>query len=121
MASRAILHKSKISEFKNWLTTKHVNWRDADHDWQVIQIRAKNSRGFNAWMPIYDNLHSEHLTVPQTLVALVRTYLADINPRLCPNCGSDCWRNVTNDMNKYATDRICSDCETRYSIIPRSK
>lgn len=77
MASRAILHKTKVDDFKNWLTASKVQWRNSDHDWQVIQIRAKNSRGFMEWIPIYDNLHSEHMTVPQTLVALVKTYIQE--------------------------------------------
>lgn len=75
MASRAMLHKTKLEDFKYWLTENNVNWRLSDHAWQVLQIRAKTSRGYFGWIPIFENIHSDHLTVPQTLVALVSSFV----------------------------------------------
>lgn len=77
MPVRSLLHKSKVGELKEWLTANRVKWREVDHDWQIIQIRARQSNGYMGWIPIFDNIHSDHLTIPDALVALIATFVRE--------------------------------------------
>lgn len=33
----------------------------------------------------------------------------------CPNCGSDSYRSVASESAHFVYDRICHECETRYT------
>lgn len=81
MPNRHTLHKAKLEDFQHWLTTNSIKWRKTDHDWQVLQIRARARNGHMAWIPIFDNLRVEHLTVPDVLSALVHQYILDVRNR----------------------------------------
>lgn len=77
MPNRSLLHKSKLSELKDWLTKNHVKWRESNNDWQKIQIRARQNNGSFGWIPIYDNLGADHLTVPDNLTAIIATFVKE--------------------------------------------
>ena len=77
MPVRSLLHKTKLGELKEWLTANNVKWRESNHEWQKIQIRAKQRNGHFGWIPIFDNIHSDHLTVPDALVALIATFVRE--------------------------------------------
>ena len=78
MPSRSLLHKTKLGELKEWLTVNRVKWRESEeHEFQKIQIRARQHNGRMGWIPIFDNLHSDHLTVPNALIGLVTSFVRE--------------------------------------------
>ena len=83
MAARNLLHKTKIPEFKSWLTLKGFEWREGGGNWQLMQIKRKES---NVWDVIYERLKMpEHVTVTGPLVNLVQQFIKEnshvIKPR----------------------------------------
>ena len=73
MPNPALLHQNQLEGFKSWLTSKGREWRETTAAYQVIQI--KHGSG---WQAIFKrNNAPEHLSVPQPLVQLVRTYIRE--------------------------------------------
>jgi hypothetical protein len=73
MAARSLLHKSKLEDFKSWLTHKGREFRDGRGAYQVLQI--KHGTG---WQVIYERLDMpEHLTVTEPLIPLVLSFIRE--------------------------------------------
>ncbi len=71
MPARALLHRTCLEEFKQFLTDHQIEWRDGKGEWQLIQVRSSSGR----WHPIFDRLQGDHYTVPSPLVNIVRRYI----------------------------------------------
>ena len=72
MASRSLLHKSKLDEFKNFLLSKAIATRPGKGSFQVMQIQHPK----HGWQPLYEKLHSpEHYSVPDKLIPLVMEFV----------------------------------------------
>lgn len=73
MAIRCLLHKSKLEEFKSWMDSQGIEWRDSRGVFQVIQVRSADGKG---WDVIYEkNNSTEHYTVPEPMIKLVRRFI----------------------------------------------
>lgn len=70
--SRNLLHKSTLTQFKEWLDRKHIQWREGKGEFQVMQV---------AWPEgqtncVYDRIEApEHYTVTRPMAPLVRRFI----------------------------------------------
>ena len=72
MAARNLLHKSKLEEFKRWLQTQGIAYRDGKGDYQVIQVEHPE----HGYLVIYEKLDSkEHYSVPWKLTPIVIAFI----------------------------------------------
>jgi hypothetical protein len=77
MAIRCLLHKDKLPEFQSWLDSQEIENRPGRGDWQLLQVRAKDGKG---WDVLYERLEmKEHVTVPDPMVQLVRRFISESN------------------------------------------
>ena len=73
MANRNTLAIHKLDEFKEWLDSTDVLYRDTDAAYQVLQVRLP---GDPRWHAIYRKLEAkQHLSVPEPLVKLVQEFI----------------------------------------------
>lgn len=71
MANRSLLHKSKMEDFKAWLTVNSINHRPGRGDWQILQVQT-----LDGWQVIYERAHMpEHVTVPEPLTNIVLRFI----------------------------------------------
>lgn len=69
--SRNLLHKSKLEDFKEWLTENGVPYRDGKGFYQVIQV-CKDGKHWNC---IYERNHMpEHYTADKHIDPLVKRF-----------------------------------------------
>lgn len=73
MADRHLLHKKKLYNLKCWLTDEGYPWYESDNPWQIIGIRDGDKRVEF----IYDNLKTEHYSVPDPLIALITRFIKE--------------------------------------------
>ncbi|MBI1415554.1 hypothetical protein GU240_19025 [Acinetobacter baumannii] len=71
MSKRALLHKSKLEDFKSWLIANQIQYREGKGDFQVLQVEVKDR-----FYPIYDRLQGAHFTTQRELIPLVKRYIA---------------------------------------------
>lgn len=73
MADRALLHRTHLQPFKEWLALHGHLWRDGRGDFQVLQVLQGHQ-----WHCIYERLKMpEHYTVTGPLTRLVRQFIKD--------------------------------------------
>ncbi len=73
MANRCTLHKTKLNEFKNYLNSKGIAYRDGKGDYQVLQVQTGDG-----WQSVYEkNNMPEHFSVQDKLMPTVRKFLTD--------------------------------------------
>lgn len=74
MAIRCVLHKTKIDEFKQWLSEVGIEFRPGKGCYQVLQVMVNGN-----FTPVYDSAkHSrEHYSVQDELMPTVRHFLRD--------------------------------------------
>lgn len=73
MASRSLLHKNKLSEFKSWCEANGFECRDGRGDYQVLQVKVDAK-----WHVVYArNYMPEHLTVPRPLINMVNKFMRE--------------------------------------------
>lgn len=71
MASRCLLHKTRLNEFREWCGLNGIECRDGRGDYQVLQVHIGHK-----WHAIYDRVYMpEHLTVPVPLLSMVRRFI----------------------------------------------
>lgn len=80
MADRSILHRSKLDEFLRWCATQpDLRVEDPKGDYVVGRVRkiAGGTGGKMGKAPIliYENHRSQHLTVSENGIALVRKFI----------------------------------------------
>jgi len=68
--SRSLLHRTKIDEFKVYLSDKGIEFRDGRGDYQVIQVLIGKD-----WMCVYDRNKGDHFTVDTRMEGLVRRFI----------------------------------------------
>jgi len=69
--SRNLLHKSKLTAFREWAEANGYPTRETNADFQVLQVRFGGR-----YYPIYDRLEApEHYSVPATLEHLVIMFI----------------------------------------------
>ncbi len=74
MADRALLHKSKLEDFKCFLDEHLIGYRAGKGEYQVLQVKTAE----HGWQPIYEKLESpEHYSVPGKLTGLVRQFIRE--------------------------------------------
>lgn len=74
--ARNLLHKTKLPQFKAWLESRNIVWREPRGDFQVMQVKL--ARG--TWGTVYDRIHphgKEHFTVTKDLEGLTQQFIAD--------------------------------------------
>lgn len=72
MASRNLLHLNKVEAFKLWLDRKNIAYRDGKGDYELLQVNTPNF----GWQKLYRRHDmSEHITVQDKLVPLVKTFI----------------------------------------------
>lgn len=77
MASRNLLHVSKLGEFKQWLEMKGIEYRPGKGSFQVLQVMSPQG-----WGVIFDrNDAKEHYTVSDKLIPTVLAFVQDKNPQ----------------------------------------
>ena len=70
--SRCLLHKTKLDEFKAWLTAQGIAHRPGRGEFQVLQVALPR----NQWGVVYDRIEApEHYTVTGPLEGTVRRYI----------------------------------------------
>lgn len=71
MARRNLLHKSKLADFKEWLSMNGIQCRDGKGSYQV-------NTGCG-WTPIYDSSKErrEHFTIHDALRPLVNRFIRE--------------------------------------------
>lgn len=67
---RALLHKTKLEDFKSFLTGNCIKFRDGKGDYQVLQVEV-NGR----FIPIYNRGPGDHLTTQHEIMPLIKKYL----------------------------------------------
>lgn len=73
--SRNTLHKSKLDDFKAWLDAQGIEHRPGKGDWQVLQVRSRDGKNWNA---VYERADMpEHLTTVRYLDSLVARFCRD--------------------------------------------
>lgn len=71
MMSRCLIHKSKLDQFKQFLTERGTEHRAGKGDYQVLQVRWNGQ-----WMCLYDrHVAPEHYTSDMRLDYLVREFI----------------------------------------------
>lgn len=76
--SRSLLHKSKIGDFKTWLTKRGITWRPGRGNYQVIQVLTTK----HGWQVVYDRESApEHYTVTWPLEMTVKRFINDSTQR----------------------------------------
>lgn len=70
MSKRALLHKSKIEEFKSFLIENQVQYRSGKGDFQVLQVEVNGH-----FYPIYNRFSGDHFTVQKELFGLVHKFV----------------------------------------------
>lgn len=81
MANRQLLHKSKLSTFSTWLVW--AGWTLEEPKGELEVLRARKD-GRKAPLIIYDQLSSEHYSVQNRDVGVVRAFIKygfNIRPR----------------------------------------
>ena len=73
MTNRNLLHKSKLEQFKNWLSLNGYEWREGKGYFQVIQIKSRT----HGWLAIHSKLDCDHFTVPSAHKRLVQKFIAE--------------------------------------------
>jgi hypothetical protein len=69
---RGILHRSKLEEFKEWLTAQNIHMRPGKGQWQLFQISTPE----HGWQVVFDNNNPEHLSMNEKLVPIVEAFIA---------------------------------------------
>lgn len=67
---RALLHKTKLEDFKSFLTGNCIKFQDGKGDYQVLQVDV-NGR----FIPIYNRGSGDHLTTQHEIMPLIKKYL----------------------------------------------
>lgn len=70
MANRNMFHKSKLEEFKKYLESKDIEWRETPADFQVMQVKTHAG-----WSPVFYRHTGDHYTVQWELLATVRDFI----------------------------------------------
>lgn len=69
--SRALLHISKLDQFRDWLTAQGIESRDGRGDYQVAQVKLTDGQ----WACVYSrNEMPEHFTTDKRLDRLVQRF-----------------------------------------------
>ena len=76
MADRALLHRSKIEEFKTWLQAGGWTLEDPKGYFEIIRAR-KPGRSKPLIIFTTDNKGSDHITVPNNDIAVVRAFIKE--------------------------------------------
>lgn len=70
--SRNLLHKSMLSQFKDWLDRKRIQRREGKGEFQVMQVAWPDGQ----WNCVYDRIDApEHYTVTRPMEPLVRRFI----------------------------------------------
>lgn len=70
--SRNLLHKSRLEDFKEWLTAQKIDYRPGRGAYQVLQVAWPRRK----WSVIFDrDTAPEHYTVPRPLERLVMQFI----------------------------------------------
>lgn len=73
--AKNLLHISRIEEFKEWMNSKGIEWRDPRGDYQVIQIKIPNN---TQWACVYERGHMpEHYTTDYRIDGIVHKFIKD--------------------------------------------
>lgn len=73
MARRNVLHHNHMEPFRAWLDSKGIEHRPGRGAYEVMQIKQGSE-----WRAVFTKARApEHVSVPETLVALVRRFLRD--------------------------------------------
>jgi hypothetical protein len=74
--SRNTLHINHLQDFKDWLDTKQVKWRDRDVGYEVLQVQP---RGSVLWYGVYRRTHMpEHYSTDSRMDAMVRNFIQEM-------------------------------------------
>jgi len=74
MRNRSQLHRTKIDEFREWLTAKGYELLEPKGDYEVMRWRGNDGKP----MPIvFDRLQGDHFTVNETASGYVKTWLKE--------------------------------------------
>lgn len=69
MTDRHTIHKSEFNGFKKFLNDSGISYRDGKGDWELIQVNLNGK-----WQAIYNNLKSDHFSIPHPLYELTVMY-----------------------------------------------
>jgi len=72
--SRRLLHRTKIDEFKFYLSDNGIEFRDGRGDYQVMQVLIGKD-----WMCVYDRNKGDHFTVDVRMESLVKRFINTMN------------------------------------------
>lgn len=71
MANRCTLHKTKLEDFKSFLDSEGIAYREGKGSYQALQVQTDKG-----WQTVYErNDMPEHFTVQDKLMPLVREFL----------------------------------------------
>lgn len=71
--SRNLLHHNKLNDFKNFLISYKIPYRNGQGEFQVMQVLVDGK-----WQPVYNRLHAtEHYTVVRPLEGLVEMFISE--------------------------------------------
>jgi hypothetical protein len=74
MANRAMLHKAKLEEFKEYLNARGIGHRPGKGAWQKLQVLTPKY----GWQCIHSRVDMpEHYTIQDKLTSLVWDYLKE--------------------------------------------
>jgi hypothetical protein len=72
MANRCTLHKTKLDDFKEYLNSQGIAYRDGKGDYQALQVLTPK----DGWQCIYiKHKMPEHFSVQAKLMPVVRQFL----------------------------------------------
>jgi hypothetical protein len=72
MASRNLMHKNKLEDFKKWCDRMNIPYRPGKGQYQVLQILTE----FFGWKIIYKrNDMPEHYSLDEKLVPIIKKFI----------------------------------------------
>ena len=72
MSTRNLLHKDKLEQFKAFLDSKEIEYREGKGTWEVLQVWNRGSKRFDV---IHTSMRGDHFSVPQRLLKLVNRFI----------------------------------------------
>lgn len=72
MATRNLLNKNRLNEFRQWCVINGLECQDGRGDYQVLQVKIASK-----WYALYERAYMpEYLTAPLQLLSAVRRFIA---------------------------------------------
>jgi len=70
VSARNLLHRNKYADFIAWLHENGYQHRAGKGMWQLQQVFCDGE-----WVPIYDRMRGDHLSIPDKMHWLVRRFI----------------------------------------------